>query len=698
MLPHHRLLALLLCSTALLTACSDDKKSATATDTGGSGDTSLADTGGSGDTTADTEGSADGSGDTGAVAPAPRGDCDPLDPSNCTLPWPSNLYLEADPATVTGYHLAFGPTSIASGLAGAHMNPDLFRRLDGYSVGSPLMALFPNLDISAMATEDDLAPSLAADAPILWFKVAADGSLTRVPYWVELDAQEADPAAKILFVRPGVILDEAAHYLVAFRNLTDATGAAIAPSAAFTAFRDGAALRDPELVARVPRFEEEVFAPLAAAGLDRSSLTLAWDFVTASSRSTHGPMLKMRDDALAVVGTQGPEMTITEIQDYTEAEEADIAFEVRGTFRAPYYMEDLPVSDRSGTVVGQVFHLGPDGLPAQNGFHDAPFWIRVPRAALGGTPQGLMQFGHGLLGTGDEIRYFGHDSLSQRHNLIHFATNWLGMAESDEGRVQFMVFDLDRFRWLSDLTHQGVLDTLLLARSMRERFASLPEIAARGIVVNRDELYYSGNSQGGIYGATYMALSTDVQRGHLGVPGQNYSTLLHRSKDFERFFVVLKSTLRTASNVAVALSAIQLLWDGVDPVSYWKHIETEPFAGNSPHQVLCAVAKGDYQVAPVTMEVVARSNDGLAIMENYDSQRTPWDVTEVPYPHTGSGLVLWDYGNPWGPRANTPPVETDLGDPHDRPRRLDSHNDQLIHFCRTGEIIDVCGGDGCHPE
>jgi hypothetical protein len=163
-------------------------------------------------------------------------------------------------------------------------------------------------------------------------------------------------------------------------------------------------------------------------------------------------------------------------------------------------------------------------------------------------------------------------------------------------------------------------------------------------------------------------------------------------------FVVLKSTLRTASNVAVALSAIQLLWDGVDPVSYWKHIETEPFAGNSPHQVLCAVAKGDYQVAPVTMEVVARSGHGLAIMENYDAERTPWGVTEVPYPHTGSGLVLWDYGNPWGPRANTPPVETDLGDPHDRPRRLDSHNDQLIHFCRTGEIIDVCGGDGCQPE
>ena len=82
MLPHHRLLALLLCSTALLTACSDDKKSATATDTGGSGDAADTSTDGSGDTAADTEGSADGAGDTGAVAPAPRGECDPLDPGH----------------------------------------------------------------------------------------------------------------------------------------------------------------------------------------------------------------------------------------------------------------------------------------------------------------------------------------------------------------------------------------------------------------------------------------------------------------------------------------------------------------------------------------------------------------------------------------------------------------------------------------
>ena len=89
---------------------------------------------------------------------------------------------------------------------------------------------------------------------------------------------------------------------------------------------------------------------------------------------------------------------------------------------------------------------------------------------------------------------------------------------------------------------------------------------------------------------------------------------------------------------------------------------------------------------------------GVSVLANYDRERSPWGVTEVPYPLAGSGIVLWDFGNPWGPRGNKPPVPTELGDPHDLPRRLATHSDQMMEFLRTGTIVDVCGGDGCHPE
>ena len=43
---------------------------------------------------------------------------------------------------------------------------------------------------------------------------------------------------------------------------------------------------------------------------------------------------------------------------------------------------------------------------------------------------------------------------------------------------------------------------------------------------------YDGNSQGGIYGGTVCAVSIDVRRCALGVPGMDYPVLLPRSSDY----------------------------------------------------------------------------------------------------------------------------------------------------------------------
>ena len=204
---------------------------------------------------------------------------------------------------------------------------------------------------------------------------------------------------------------------------------------------------------------------------------------------------------------------------------------------------------------------------------------------------------------------------------------------------------------MSEELHQGILEYLLLARTMRERFPTLTEVTEHGIVVNTDELFYSGISQGGIFGHTVMALTSDMTYGHLGVPGTNYSLLLYRSIDFTPFFEIIQSTYQRTAQHAIIISTLQLLWDGTDPISYVHHVTTEPFG-----------------------------------------------ITEQPYPYTGSGIVMYDFGNPWAPPGNITPPENELGDPHGRPRRQDHHNLQMVTFFRTGEIIDVCGGDGCTPD
>jgi hypothetical protein len=100
-------------------------------------------------------------------------------------------------------------------------------------------------------------------------------------------------------------------------------------------------------------------------------------------------------------------------------------------------------------------------------------------------------------------------------------------------------------------------------------------------------------------------------------------------------------------------------------------------------------------------------------------------VAAQPFPYVGSGMVLWDFGTPWPLPGNVPPQADDAGpcgdggkckesfeckqiadgsshcigkDPHELPRRSKSHTQQMMHFFHTGEIIDVCGGDGCQPD
>ena len=59
-------------------------------------------------------------------------------------------------------------------------------------------------------------------------------------------------------------------------------------------------------------------------------------------------------------------------------------------------------------------------------------------------------------------------------------------------------------------------------------------------------------------------------------------------------------------------------------------------------------------------------------------------------------LVYWysaDRGNSMPPTGNVPP--TIGGDPHGDPRKDNAGSDQVAHFLRTGQLIDVCGGAPC---
>lgn len=634
--------------------------------------------------------------DTGVPDQRPE-DCDPLQPEVCTYPWPSNLYLAADPNRVTGYTLRFGATSLPANRAGVRVDPAPYNRMDGYGLGTPIMVLFPNLDASNLPDETRIQDSIADDAPI-WILEQSKGWV-RVPYFAELDLSEPDPAKRTLFIRPAQILSPATRYVVVIRGLKDTSGARYSKSPAFAALLAGGAT-DPLLQPRQARFDA-VGEAIDNVGVDRAEVQLAWDFNTASTEALTSRLLTMRDGALAAVGPTGPAITITTTEEFVPSDDGSgrpvdpqMRYRIEGTITVPSYLTTKTIAFVNHTVL----NLDADGVPQRGADRQVHFWMIVPHSTASATvSHGLIQYGHGLLGSGSQTMGGHNRQIAQTHHYLIFGCDLAGFSEAEELPVGIAVNDMTAFEWIGDTIHQGLVDYLVLGRAMQGGLANHPFITGLGINLDPSRFYYSGISQGGIFGGTYMAISTDVTRGHLGVPGMNYNLLLHRSVDFTPFFDMMRVSYPAVIDQNINLALAQLLWDGTDPVSYYRHIQVDPLPGTPAHTVLAAPAKGDYQVAVLAMEQVARSGVGFPLLERYDDERTVFGASEVPYPHSGSGIVLYDFGNPWPSPGNHPPMDN-VGDPHGLPRRLRAHNRQMDHFFATGEIIDVCGGDGCHPD
>lgn len=652
--------------------------------------------------------------------PEVRSDCDEIDPGHCALPWPSNYFLKPDTSRETGYTLEFTPTALPANRDGIHIDPAPYRRRDGYGLGSPAVALFPNVDASGLPDEYSIENSLDENSQILFLEVG--DTPRRVPFFVDHDNQTDDPEIRTLIVRPAEVLRPATRYVIAFRNLKDTDGADIPRSPAFEALATQSATGF--LAERQARFDE-IFGILNAKGWTTESLNLAWDWTTASNESLNGYMIHMRDEALEAF-PEGPELRVTSIQEFTPEENDITAFRLEGEFDAPHYIEVLEGDAR--------LRIGEDGMPEAEGTRTVKFWVSVPRTALTQEPHGLAMYGHGLFGEGSQTYGGFNQRIADKHKFIFFGASLWGMSGAQGGVDAALIsVNLSKFGLIGDQLHQGMLEWILLARAFKHKFGALEEIDSRDIVLN-DELYYTGISQGGIFGPTFVALSPDVSLGHAGVPGHTYSTLLHRSVDFAPFFAVLRGSYRNAIDQVLALNTIQLWWDGTDPVSYMWRLSADPIDEQVNH-MLWAPTKGDFQVSVLQNELLTRTPGlGVALMENYDPEREVALVDETAYPHTGSAVVLYDFGievngtewrNPWpipgnqiptggsdlecpagcpaGESAGGTPFDCCYGqccfDAHGMPRNAEWHNDQMVHFFRNNaEVIDVCNGDGCTPD
>ncbi len=608
----------------------------------------------------------------------------------CLLPFPSDALTVDDASSVTGRRVALPDFVLPTNTDGVPVDVSRQNRADGFSPGSAALALIPGLDPegSALPPITDIARSLDADSG----SVIVDATTgERWPHWAELDANAIDRDRRGIFLRPAVNYPEGHRIVIGLRNLVDTAGNLVEPTDSFRAFRDRLETDVPEIEARRASMER-VFGDLEAAGVAREDLTLAWEFTVISTESLTGPLVHMRDDAFEILGDAAPEFTV----DSVTRDDGDTYTIIEGTYDVPLYL----TADGSP---GTGLNLGADpDLPEVNGTRASVYRCMIHDNTTANEPGGGVLYGHGLLGTRSQVTSAGPRLLAEHHNHVICGTDLIGMADEDVPNAIRVLGELSTFHTLADRLLQGHLNTLFLGRLMRHPDGFAADAAFRdsdnAALLDVDQLAFYGISQGGIMGPVSTAVSTDWNVGVFGVPGVNYSTLLNRSVDFDLYQTLLDPAYPDKLDQAQLLLVIQMLWDRGEGNGYVNHY-TDPLAGLDEKVALLHGALGDWQVANVAMDVMARSMGASVVWPAVAGGRSTdvepfWRIPRIDsYPFVGSAVVMWDSGQPLPPIENLPPG--DGVDPHEDPRRHLVAIEQIDAFLRTGEVIDVCGGDPC---
>lgn len=639
-------------------------------------------------------------------------DCDALVPTFCGLPFPSDVYLQDDPSgrNPSGKSVRFGATTLPVNRDGEHASPELFYDHDGFSPGNALLTHLPRAVADGCATPYDIERSLDPDSPTILIE-ANTGE--RVPHWVDLDmstdkdGDAGKPDERLFMIRPAVRLKDATRYIVGIRGIRNRDGDVIPPSPVFDALRGGYTMTDGTDVEKWTVYARrglysDILGRLEIAGVPRTDLQIAWDFTTASRDNNTRYMVELRDKALEVVGDAGPDFEVVSVEEFpTERDHPELLRRLEVRMTVPLYLTAATFG-APGETLDRLNLDASTGELVENGIMEQDVMILVPRSVLGGEPHGLLQNGHGLFGSRHEGRNGYLARAANAQHFIAFATNYFGF---DEEAVPLAAATLTgRFEGIKSFTErqiQGMVNQLLAMRMMMGRVATSGITDGMGALlvdpawIDPTVRAYRGDSQGGIMGATYMAVSTDVTRGLLGEPGMPYSLLLNRSVDWPQYGTLLAVGLdQNAVAAQQVLGVLQLAWDRTEPTGFAPYIQHDMLPGTPKHRVIMHVGRGDHQVSTFGAHIMARAIGALVLRSDDPSQEV-WESifglfeTDAPV-ENASVLVEYDFGLGPNPAENLP--NTDGCDPHDRVRDLTPSYEQQGTFFRTGQIEWTCAG------
>jgi len=296
--------------------------------------------------------------------------CNPLlGGSDCFLPYPSDVFAEADPSMPSGRRITLTRPAMLLTDEGKSADPTKWRAIDGYSrLPTIITTLGAPMDAAGLpAILGDPTLSVADDSPTL---IVDTVTQRRVPHFVDLDPRATDPLRQALVIHPLQALEPKRRYIVALRGVRGPGGGAIVAPEGFRRLRDDAAGDDPALHELAARYDEDVFEPLAATGVARDTLQLAWDFTTGSDEHVTSDMFDARDRALAALDAAPPTVTIDSVEALTDG----VTWRrIRGRITGPSVLD------------GAELHRDAEGRVSVDGTTTFGFTALIPHSAKDAT-------------------------------------------------------------------------------------------------------------------------------------------------------------------------------------------------------------------------------------------------------------------------------------------------------------------------
>lgn len=585
--------------------------------------------------------------------------------ADCVLPYPSDFFRGPDGVDLTG---AATLRSDDGTNAVLHQT----KSIDAFSRWPLIVAKLPSTVAAdrLVTIFDDYGDSLdpATSATLILDPVSG----RTVPHYVD-----SDEVALVL--HPVVALDEDTRYVVAIH------GVDVAAPEGFARIRDGGSIDGYD------RFEDDVFGPLEAAGVERSALRLAWDFTTGADEAVTRDMRVGREKVLAALADKAPAIVVETVEEEPIDSAKQLVWrEIHGEITVPLAV-DSP--DRGARLL-----RGSDGAVRLEGETQVPFVAMIPDALRDTTELGrVIALGHGFFGDRREALKIPAQEIGTALNAIVVSIDWQGMSMRDVTMiVDQLVGDPAHSLDFTDRVHQSMFNWLAFTHAIRNGLVDQPAFRRPDGTATFDPSHISfiGISQGHILGGVLGAVNPDLDRITLHVGGAGLTHMMYRSKPFEPFLELLALAMTDPLERLTFVATMQRHLDVIDPATYAPRILDEPFAGTpAGRKVLVQIGVADTSVPDVTGFFHANLLGAGLLMPS------PFDVYGLaPFEAGGDvGVEVFDFGADRSFMA-TPSAAPSRNEVHDGLRILPATKAQLDAFFRPGgEIVHTCDGP-CDPE